>query len=112
AAVMLGFTLTANSLAFWAGSAEGLAGLLGNALVTFSLYPPGIFHGWTKFMLFTLIPAGFMTYLPVSILRDFGWSRLLGLILGAAASLAIGRLAFQAGLRHYESGSLVMARGA
>lgn len=111
AAVMLGFCLAAHSLAFFAGSAEGLASLLGNALVSFSLYPPTIFDGWTKFMLFTIVPAGFMTYLPVSLLMDFSGLGLLGLALGAATSLAIGRAVFQAGLRRYESGSLLIARG-
>ncbi|MBI4865342.1 MAG: ABC-2 family transporter protein [Candidatus Wallbacteria bacterium] len=112
AAVMLGFCLTAHSMAFWAGSAEGIAGLMGNALITFSLYPPGVFRGWTKFMLFTIVPAGFMTYLPAGLLREFSVVGLLELAAGAVAALAIGRAVFQAGLRRYESGSLVVARGA
>lgn len=112
AAVLLGFCLSVHSLAFFMGSAEGLAGLMSNALVTFSLYPPGIFSGWTRFMLFTAIPAGFMTYLPVSLMKEFTMVGLLGLTAGAAACLGLGRLLFQTGLRHYESGSLVVARGA
>lgn len=111
ALVMLGFLVAAHSLAFFMGSAEGLAGLLGNALITFSLYPPGVFQGPTKFFLFTAVPAGFMTYLPVSLLREFSLGGLALLVLGTCVNLAAGRLIFQAGLRRYESGSLLVSRG-
>ncbi|MBI4870408.1 MAG: ABC-2 family transporter protein [Candidatus Riflebacteria bacterium] len=112
AAVFLGFSVAAASLAFFVGSAEGLAGLMTNAILTFSLYPPGIFSGWTRVVLFTAIPAGLMTYLPVALLREFSIGGFLLLVLGAAASLAAGRILFQVGLRRYESGSLMVARGA
>ncbi len=111
ATVMLGFFLATQSLSFFIGSAEGLAELLSNALVTFSLYPPGIFSGWTRFVLYTAVPAGFMTHLPVELIRDFSLPGLLLLTVAATTSLLVGRVVFQAGLRRYESGSLMVARG-
>jgi len=74
-------------------------------LVIFAVYPSTIFRGWLKVVLYTAIPAGFVTYLPVTLLREFSWPR-LGAILGAAVVYAgIAVLVFGAGLRRYASGS-------
>jgi ABC-2 type transport system permease protein len=58
-----------------------------------------------RVMLFTLLPAGLVVYLPVELVRDFHWS---GALLAVSAVLAYALLAgklFERGLRRYESGS-------
>jgi ABC-2 type transport system permease protein len=98
------------SLSFWLGNAEGLAGQFFNALLSFSTYPTVIFNGAVKFALFTVIPAGFIAYLPVQLLREFSLPLLGGLLLFTIGMTAAGWLVFRAGLRRYESGNLVLMR--
>jgi len=100
----------AHSLAFWLGDAEGLAQELWGALINFSTYPTVIFKGAVKVLLFTVLPAGFIAYVPVELLRQFRWSWLGG-VLGFAALMVVDSTAmFRAGLRRYESGNLIAAR--
>ena len=110
AAIFVAFSVITQSLAFWLGNAEGLAQQLLNALLSFSTYPTVIFQGLVRFALFTIIPAGFIAYVPVQLLRDFSWSLLGGLLLFSFGILLAAWLVFRAGLRRYESGNLVLMR--
>ncbi len=104
------FAVVTQSVAFWLGNAEALAGQLTNALISFSTYPTGIFRGAVKVVLFTVIPAGFIAYFPVEALRRVDL-RLLGAVLGFAAfAVASAVLIFRSGLRRYESGNLMLFR--
>ncbi len=111
AAIFVSYAVIVNSLAFWLGNASGLTGQLQSSLVLFSTYPAQLFSGYVRLLLFTAIPAGFVAYVPVQLLREWSWS-LAGLLLGVAAgSLALATLVFYAGLRRYESGNLLAMRG-
>lgn len=109
-AVFVSFGVLVHSAAFLLGSAQDLAGLMQNALMTFSLYPETLFSGWVKFTLFTAIPAGLMAYLPVSLIHSFDGGGYAVLVLGALVFTLLGRAAFHTGLRRYESGSKITAR--
>jgi ABC-2 type transport system permease protein len=102
-------TLT-SALSFWLGQAEGLANQLNHALLMFGTYPTTLFTGVVRVVLFTVIPGGFIAYVPVRFLREWEpWQ--LGVLLGAAALYAgLAVLAFQRGLRRYESGNLLAMR--
>jgi len=110
AAIFVAFGVITQSLAFWLGNAEGLGHQLGNALITFSTYPTVIFRGIAKLALFTILPAGFVSYLPVRLLRSFSWPIFGGLMLFTIAVLILAEFVFRAGLRRYESGNLVLMR--
>lgn len=110
ALVCVGFGVITQSLSFWLGNAEGLAGQMFNALLSFSTYPTVIFNGVIKFALFSVLPAGFIAYLPVQLLREFSVSLLAGLLLFTVGIVAASVLVFRAGLRRYESGNLVLMR--
>jgi ABC-2 type transport system permease protein len=110
AAIFVGFGVLTQSLSFWLGNAEGLAQQLINALISFSTYPTVIFNGAVKLALFTLLPAGFIGYVPVQLLRDFSPALFAGLLAFASAILLLAWLVFRAGLRRYESGNLVLMR--
>ena len=100
-----------HSLAFWLGRVEALARQLWEFLVTFSLYPRPLFSGALALLLFTLIPAGFIGYLPVELLRGYTAVGLLAAVGGAAAYAVLAKLVFAAGLRRYESGNRFGVRG-
>jgi ABC-2 type transport system permease protein len=99
------------SLAFFLGNTEGLAQQLAGALITFSTYPMYIFNGAVRVLLFTLIPAGFISFVPLQLLRQFTWP-LLAAMLGFTALIVLAAVGiFQLGLRRYESGNLLGMQG-
>ena len=110
--VFTSFTVLAHSLSFWLGLSTGLANQLTEALLSFSLYPEGIFSAATRLVLYTLIPAGFVSYLPVRLLQRFSWPQLGLLILFALGLAALARFVFYRGLKRYESGNLVVTNAA
>src|SRR4051794_959684 len=93
------------SLAFWVGRVETAARQLWELLLTFSLYPEPLFGGALRFALFTVLPAGFVGYLPARIVRAPSLQDVTMLAIGAAVYLAIAVQVFEAGLRRYASGS-------
>jgi viologen exporter family transport system permease protein len=111
AAVLLGTAVAFFSLAFWVGRAESISRALWEMLVTFSLYPEPLFGGALRLLLFTLLPAGFVSYLPIAILRRPSLAGVAALAAGAALYLAIGAWTFALGLRRYASGSRFVAFG-
>ncbi len=110
AVVFVSFCVISHSLAFFMGGAEGVSRFLFEALLTFSMYPESLFSGWVKVLLFTLVPAGFVTYVPASLLREFSWSVFGGLLVFTVGIALGARALFNYGLRRYESGNLIAAR--
>jgi ABC-2 type transport system permease protein len=94
-----------HSLAFWLGRIDTLARQLWEFLLTFSLYPSSIFGGALRFVLFTLVPAGFIGYLPLSLVRNSSWESLFFVVGGALGYGALALFVFASGLRQYQSGN-------
>jgi ABC-2 type transport system permease protein len=57
-------------------------------------------------VLFTLIPAAFVTGLPASLLRDFDPATALALVAATAFFPLLGIVLFRLGLRRYASGAV------
>jgi ABC-2 type transport system permease protein len=109
--LFVGFSVLTGSLSFFLGNAAGLGEQWRNVLITFSTYPAILFEGAVKLLLFTLIPAGFVSYLPIQALRDLSLRDAALALAGALAVLAAGSAVFYLGLRRYESGNLMEMRG-
>lgn len=109
--IFVAFSVIVGALAFWLGQSQNLAMQLRNALLTFGLYPVDIFPNGVRLLLYTLIPAAFVGSIPAALLMEFRWSRLIGLMVFTVASVIVARWVFAMGLRRYESGNLVTARG-
>jgi ABC-2 type transport system permease protein len=104
------FMIIVQSLAFYIGNAEGLAQQFFNTFITFATYPTDIFRGLGRMVLFTVIPAGFISYLPVGFLREMEWTFTLS-ALGVALLLTIGGTwFFYRGLKRYGSGNMMSVR--
>ena len=93
------------SLAFWLGPIETVARQLWDLLVTFSLYPEPLFGGALRFVLFTVLPAGFVGYVPAHLVAQPTLARTTGLVIIAATYAVIAYVVFERGLRRYSSGS-------
>ena len=104
------FGIVSQSLAFWLGNAEAAGEQLTNALINFSTYPTPIFRGMAKAALFTVIPAGFIAYVPVRLFQEFSWPLLFGLLGFTLVAISLAIFVFLRGLRRYESGNLVLMR--
>ena len=111
AILFVGFGVLAGSLGFFVGNAEGLSEQLRFALITFSTYPPSVFSNGVKLVLYTLIPAGFCSYLPVEALKSHSLEYALLSFLGSSLVLVVGVFTFYWGLKRYESGNLLEMRG-
>lgn len=97
--------VTAFSLAFWFPRTHQLSRQLLDVTITLSLYPDSLFTGVLRLALFTVLPAGFVGYLPARLLRSAELSDLLLLLAGAAGFVWLAVSVFQRGLRRLASGS-------
>ena len=105
AVVFLACGIVFFSLMFWLGRVETVATQLWELLITFSLYPEPLFGGALRLVMFTLLPAGFVGYVPVRILRAPSLVNVATLMLVAIAYVSVAVLLFDRGLRRYSSGS-------
>lgn len=108
--IIIGFAVILGSLSFYIGSAVDVAnqGLMG--VLSIASYPFAVFEGYTKFILLTLIPAGFISGIPVQILTNFSWGWLGLTALCGIILLLIGIFLFKHGVKKYESGNLINVR--
>ncbi len=98
------------SLAFWIAGMETLARQISEFTLTFSLYPRPLFSGELSFLLYTIVPAGFVGFLPAELVRAPS-AALVASVLGAALGwTALAVFIFGRGLRRYASGNRIGAR--
>jgi ABC-2 type transport system permease protein len=103
--LITGFLVLAGSLAFFAGRSE--TGDLGfQALLLLGSYPVDVFAGVAKVMLYSVVPAAFVSTVPARLVDSFDAGLALWLLLVAATFAGAGWLAFTLGLRRYASGSV------
>lgn len=93
------------SLAFWLGKVETVSRQLWELLITFSLYPEPLFGGALRLALFTVLPAGFVGYIPARMVQAPSLSDVVLLAGGAIAYVGVAVVVFEYGLRRYASAS-------
>lgn len=108
--VWVGLFILTGSLTFYLGNSETISAQVNGMVLHFASYPTPIFDNTVKFILFTLLPAGFISTLPVELVREFNWLSLLQLAAAGTAFLGAGVWLFHRGLKRYESGNLMMMR--
>jgi ABC-2 type transport system permease protein len=111
ALLILATSIITGSLSFYLGNAEGLAEQWRFALITFSTYPSTLFEGPVRILLFTVVPAAFISDLPIEALRSLTYTNVALCFAGSLAFLLLAVIVFYYGLRRYESGSLMEMRG-
>lgn len=104
--IFVSFLVIVGSLTFFLGRADALMQQVIGALTAFSTYPMNIFHGIVRVLLFSVIPAGFISYVPLQLLHQFTWP-VMGVMSGFTILLVLCALGFfHLGLKRYESGNL------
>jgi ABC-2 type transport system permease protein len=99
--------IIAHSLAFWLGRINTLSRGLFEFTISFSLYPPPLFEGAIRVVLFTILPAGLVSYLPVAVFRAPTVSNVTLTLAATAAHVTAAVWLFGRGLRRYSSGTRV-----
>jgi len=96
---------------FYFGNSEGISQQVFNSFVALTTYPSDIFKGAAKIVLFSVIPAGFISYLPIGMLKQFDPLFAFSSIGISLLLFAVSVLFFQIGLRRYTSGNAIAMRG-
>jgi len=97
-----------HSLTFFIGNSEGIGGLYTEFMITFSIYPESIYKGFTKIIIFTILPAAFISFIPLRLIHHFSWSNLIILLTVVILWIILSFIIFYKGLKRYESGNLII----
>ncbi len=106
AAVLMGFLVALGSLTMLFGGRGEHADLGFQATLILSTYPLNVFGGLTKLIMFTALPAAFITGLPTRLVHDFSLGSAFAVAGSALLFAALGRAVFGLGLKYYSSGAL------
>jgi ABC-2 type transport system permease protein len=109
--LVMAVMIIAGCCAFFIGNAEGISQQVFNGFLALTTYPSDIFKGLVRAVLFSVVPAGFISYLPIGLLRDFSPPFVCGAVLVTIALTAAGAVLFRLGLRRYTSGNAIAMRG-
>ena len=108
--ILASFSVILSSLSFWITKSDLISDTGNSLVVNFSSYPDGIFKGLVKILLYTIIPLGISTYIPVKLLTDFNIYLFLIVILSTILIIALAFIIFNRGLKRYSSSNLMIAR--
>jgi len=103
---LIGFLVACGALTLFVGGRGEQADLGFNAILIFASYPLDLFGGATKVLLFTAVPAAFVTGLPARLVRHFDAPSAALMVAVAVFFALLGWAVFQLGLRRYSSGSI------
>ena len=105
ATLLTGFLVLTGALAFFIGRSE--SGELGfHGMLLLGAYPVDLFAGAIRVLLFTVVPAAFVSAVPARLIEDFDAGRALALTTAAATFALAATATFTLGLRRYTSGSI------
>jgi ABC-2 type transport system permease protein len=105
AVIMVSSGVVFGSLAFWLGPIDAAARQISDLVITFSVYPEPLFGGVIRVLLFTLVPAGFVGYVPARLIRAPSIGLAAELVAVATVYALLATLVFVRGLRSYCGGS-------
>lgn len=110
ALIFSGVLLVAHCLTFFFGNAKGVVTAIFEFLITFSIYPEGIYKGFVKMIIYTVIPSGFITLMPLEVMKAFELKNFLLVIGVAIIWVTFAYSIFYQGLKKYESGNLMVQK--
>ena len=99
AVVMVSSGVIFGSAAFWLGPVDAAARQLFELVITFSVYPEPLFGGVLRVLLFTLVPAGFVGYVPARVVQAPSFGGAVGLVLVATVYAVVAVGVFGRGVR-------------
>jgi ABC-2 type transport system permease protein len=104
ALVLTAARIMASSLCFFSSSIEDVTRKYMDSLLLLASYPAHIYTGVLKVVMYTAIPAGIISTMPVELIQNFSLLKLATLLASCALFCAAANWLFYKGLRAYESG--------
>ena len=108
--LMTAILLAANSLTFYWGDASGAAQVIMELMINMSLYPDKIYGPPVRALMYSVIPVGFAVHVPKRLLNGEPAYLALAALAGSVIFCVLAALLFYRGLKHYESGNLIVIR--
>ena len=110
AVIFVSVKIIFHTLTFYLGYAQMITSAASEFMISFSIYPEGIFTGFVRLLIYSLLPAAFVTHIPLDLVKDFDISKFVIWILFAVVHFIIACWFFGKGLKKYESGNLIITR--
>lgn len=110
ALILTAFGVIVGSISFWIVRGDIISGNLNSIMLSTATYPDGIFKGVVKVLLYTIIPVGFVNYIPVKTMIAFHLPSFLIIIGFTICIVSFAFYIFHKGLKRYTSSSLMIAR--
>lgn len=108
--IFLSISILSGALAFFMQSSEKLNRTITFSVVSLTMYPLKIFGPISKFILLTIIPAGFISGVPLELIKEFSLIWFVGTIFATIFFILLSIIIFNYGLKRYESGSAINVR--
>ncbi len=104
ALVFLGFLVLIGSIGLRYGN-EVVSEQGFQTVLLFAFYPADIFGPLARFVMYFVVPAGFVSAIPVRLVDDFSLGLLAGQLAAALVAVLAGWFAFRWAMEHYTSGA-------
>ncbi len=99
------------SISVWFGDTDVIAKKYTDTLLTtFSIYPEQIFSSTIKIILYTVIPVGYMAFMPINFVITFNIIYLIYTIIGCIVFMIVAIIVFNKAMKCYESGNTISMR--
>ncbi len=108
--IFTAFSVIICSLAFKFTKADDLAQSIVNLMISFSIYPDSIYSEIIKILFYTVIPVGFMIFLPIKTILDFNIIYVMTIIVFTIFITVLAYVVFNRGLKSYSSTNLMTGR--
>ena len=103
---LLSIEIILRSLSVWLGDTETLTSrLVTNMFISITTYPLDIFGTFVKIITFTVIPAAYAVHLPLEIIDNFSFSKLLIVTFAGIFFVSLAIFTFNKAIKSYESGN-------
>lgn len=103
--VIASFSIMMGSLAFWIGDSHAISKQIFEFLLTFSNYPKSIYAGAIKVFLLTVVPSGFIGFVPIETIKNQSLSGVFYILGFTLVYAYCASKIFYCGLRKYSSGN-------
>lgn len=108
--LLTGILIMAQTLTFYMGKADMIGGAIFEFMINFSIYPKGIFQGVVRLLIYSLLPAAFISHIPLELVQNFSLGKLAIWVAFVGVYFTLSCVFFNRGLKKYESGNLIIAR--
>ena len=113
--ILGGLTVTSiavisGSLSFWFGKIEIVSNTINSLMVNFATYPEGIFKGIIKILFYTIIPIGYVNFMPIEVITEYNLVNFTIIVISTLFFISFSFIIFYRGLKKYNSSNLMNVR--